>query len=266
MTIDPQLQADLRRRFNPDGSPLRNLQNTMTDILREVDAVCRRNNINYWLSSGTLIGAARHGGFIPWDDDLDIEMLRSDYLRFCSIAARELPPHLVLQNSDTDPMFLLGLAKIRDSRTSIKSTSQGLEQHYRFNGVFIDILPIEPSTSYLLHRVSGKLAYWGALAVNRFNGRRGDRLVRAVTQGLNGVLRAANRLVQPLAPGKRLRHVFPSTFPRPRMIDEIFPLTEITFEGHTFMAPGNTDAYLRRIYGDWTALPDLSRLEAHTVL
>lgn len=266
MTIDPQLQADLRRRFNPDGSPLRNLQETMTGILCEVDAVCRRNNITYWLSSGTLIGAARHGGFIPWDDDLDIEMLADDYRRFCAIAARELPPHLVLQNSATDPMFLLGLAKIRDTRTSIKSASKGLEQHYRFNGVFIDILPIEPSTSYLLHRISGKLAYWGALAVNRFSGRRGEGAVRAVTKGMNGILRLLNRMIQPLAPGQRLRHVFPSTFPKPRMLDELFPLTEITFEGHRFMAPADTDAYLRRIYGDWTALPDLSRIRTHTVL
>lgn len=266
MTVSPETQASLRRRFNPDGSPLRRLQMTMLDILTEIDGICRRNGIDYWLSSGTLIGAARHGGFIPWDDDLDIEMLAGDYRRFCQIASRELPPHLVLQNSSTDPMFLLGLAKIRDIRTNIRSTSRGLEQHYRFNGVFIDILPIEPSTSLILHRISGKIAYWGALAVNSFQGHPGSNAVRAVNRGANAILRGLNRFIQPLAPGRRLRHVFPSTFPKPRMSDEIFPLTEIEFEGHKFMAPANTDAYLRRIYGDWTALPDLTRLAAHTVL
>ena len=81
MTLDPAIESSLRARFNPPGSALRQAQLKMLDILVEVDRICRRNNISYWLSSGTLIGAARHGGFIPWDDDIDIEMLLPDYKR-----------------------------------------------------------------------------------------------------------------------------------------------------------------------------------------
>lgn len=68
---------ELRQRYNPDGSLLRRQQMRMLHILVEVDKICQRHNIRYWLSSGTLIGAVRHGGFIPWDDDLDIEMMRA---------------------------------------------------------------------------------------------------------------------------------------------------------------------------------------------
>ena len=68
------------QKFNPEGSLLRRQQMRMLDILLEVDKICKRHDIKYWLSSGTLIGALRHNGFIPWDDDLDIEMMRSDYL------------------------------------------------------------------------------------------------------------------------------------------------------------------------------------------
>ena len=68
-------QAALRQRFNPDGSLLRRQQMRMLELLIEVDRICKKHNIKYWLGSGTLIGAARHKGFIPWDDDLDIEML-----------------------------------------------------------------------------------------------------------------------------------------------------------------------------------------------
>ena len=66
--ISPELQFSLRQRFNPDGSPLRKHQILMLGMLKKIDAVCRENNIRYWLSSGTCIGALRHGGFIPWDE------------------------------------------------------------------------------------------------------------------------------------------------------------------------------------------------------
>ena len=75
------MDSELRKRFNPDGSLLRRQQLRMLELLEVIDVICRKHQIPYWLSSGTLIGAARHKGFIPWDDDLDIEMLRSDYLR-----------------------------------------------------------------------------------------------------------------------------------------------------------------------------------------
>ncbi len=264
--IDAKLNASLRARFNPEGSPLRDLQLRMLDILLEVDDICRRNHITYWLSSGTLIGAARHGGFIPWDDDLDIEMLAPDFRRFCSIARKELPEGLVLQNSETDPMFFLSLAKIRNEAIPIKSIDKALEQHYRYNGIFIDILPIEPSTSAVLHRVSGKVAYWGARAVNRSYGTSLAPFIRCINGFATAIFRGLNKAIQPLNPGKRLRHVFPSTFPRPRFAGDIFPLSEITFEGHKFFAPGNVDAYLTHIYGSWRDLPDLNKITVHTEL
>ena len=96
---------ELRKRFNPEGSLLRRQQMRMLDILIEVDKICKKHDIRYWLSSGTLIGAVRHNGFIPWDDDLDIEMMRSDYLRLMKVLPSELPEWLALQNDETDPNY-----------------------------------------------------------------------------------------------------------------------------------------------------------------
>ena len=81
-------QQMLRERFNPEGSPIRRQQLRMLDMLVAIDEICRRHDIQYWLSSGTLIGAIRHDGFIPWDDDLDIEMMRGDYLRLLKLPAQ----------------------------------------------------------------------------------------------------------------------------------------------------------------------------------
>ena len=83
--IDEKLQVELRDIFNPEGSDLRKLQLRILEILKFVDSVCKTHGIQYWLSSGTCLGAVRHGGFIPWDDDVDIEMFEKDYIRFCKI-------------------------------------------------------------------------------------------------------------------------------------------------------------------------------------
>ncbi|MBR2061575.1 MAG: LicD family protein, partial [Tidjanibacter sp.] len=75
----------LRARYNPDGSALRRDQLELLRMLQVVAEICQKHNISWWLSSGTLLGAARHGGFIPWDDDMDIVLLRKDYKRLAKI-------------------------------------------------------------------------------------------------------------------------------------------------------------------------------------
>ena len=75
-------QEELHKKYNPDGSDLRRMQMRMLDMLKEVDRICKKYDIPYWLSGGTLLGSVRHGGFIPWDDDLDIELMEDDFQRF----------------------------------------------------------------------------------------------------------------------------------------------------------------------------------------
>jgi len=96
---------------------LRRQQMRMLELLLEVDRICKKHHISYWLSSGTLIGAARHGGFIPWDDDLDIEMLLPDYKRLLEVLPQELPETMALQSVDTDKNYFFFYAKVRDRRS-----------------------------------------------------------------------------------------------------------------------------------------------------
>ena len=88
MSFDPD---ELRAKYNPKDSQLWRMQQRMLEVLEVLDDICRRNGISYWLSGGSMLGAVRHQGFIPWDDDLDIEMLRPDFERLMKILPHELP-------------------------------------------------------------------------------------------------------------------------------------------------------------------------------
>ena len=85
---------------------LRQAQLVMLRMLKIIDYICRKHDISYWMCSGTLLGAVRHKGFIPWDDDLDICMIREDYERFVKIAVNEFPEDMMLQTRETDPHYL----------------------------------------------------------------------------------------------------------------------------------------------------------------
>jgi lipopolysaccharide cholinephosphotransferase len=87
--------------YNPEGSVLRRAQMRMLEMLDVFVDICDRHNINYWLACGTLLGARRHQGFIPWDDDLDIVVMQRDYDKLLSILQEKLPEKFKLQASFT---------------------------------------------------------------------------------------------------------------------------------------------------------------------
>lgn len=271
MLISPQFQASLRTRFNPDGSPLRAHQLRMLEMLVYIDGLCRANGIPYWLSSGTLIGAVRHGGYIPWDDDVDIEMLHADYLRLVDAIARDTAPggtahgRYVLQTRATDKGYIFYYAKLRDTRSfMLEDTGLDATQHY--HGCYIDIFTLSPSSSRLLSRLSCKMLGTELKYLVRYGntGLRCRLLSGMMRTIVYPAMKLADRTGVMLTGSRRLRHTLPSYFPKERNAADLMPLTEIEFEGHSFLAPRDTDAYLRRIYGDYTQLPDIDKIVPHT--
>ena len=122
---------------------LRQLQLIQLEILKFFDNFCREHNLKYSLYAGSLLGAIRHHAFIPWDDDLDICMLREDYNRFIQIAPLEFPTDIFLQTQETDPSYdYLPLpCKVRDKNSLI--ISEGMENQKYQQGLFIDIFPTD---------------------------------------------------------------------------------------------------------------------------
>src|SRR5690606_8901345 len=100
-----------------DQDILRRLQLTQLEIMRFVDTICKEHNIKYTLYAGTALGAVRHGGFIPWDDDLDIAMERKEYEKFISIWNKIKPNGYHLQNSMVDDKSTINFVKVRKDNT-----------------------------------------------------------------------------------------------------------------------------------------------------
>ena len=110
-------------------------------LLKEIDRICRKYKIKYMIDSGTLLGAVRHQGFIPWDDDADIAMLREEYEKFRKVADELDPSICYFQDHDTDPEYRWGYGKLR--RTGTTYVRVGQEHLKCKTGVFIDVFPMD---------------------------------------------------------------------------------------------------------------------------
>ena len=119
----------------------RRMQLTELDMLVEFDRVCRENNLAYVLFGGSLLGAIRHQGYIPWDDDADIGMLREDYDCFKKHLNELNPSICYFQDHDTDPEYRWGYGKLR--RTGTKYIRVGQEHLKCKTGIFVDVFPMD---------------------------------------------------------------------------------------------------------------------------
>lgn len=117
------------------------VQKIELNILAELDRICRKHNINYTLAYGTLLGAIRHNGFIPWDDDVDVCMLRRDYEKFRKVCEEELDKKYFYQTNETDSEYYHLFDKIRANDTVFKESF--LEKYHIHHGVYIDIFPLD---------------------------------------------------------------------------------------------------------------------------
>ncbi len=127
--------------FNEDKT-VAAAQKVMLEILLEIHRICEKHNIPYTLIAGTLLGAVRHKGFIPWDDDCDIAMMREDYERFLLVAPKELSEDYFLQTKQTDKCYPLNFAKVRKNNTVLIETGETGEENYH-HGIFVDIFPFD---------------------------------------------------------------------------------------------------------------------------
>jgi lipopolysaccharide cholinephosphotransferase len=247
---------ELKRRYNPDGSKLHKVQRELTDILLVLAKICDENNIKWWLSSGTLLGAKRHKGFIPWDDDIDIVMLRKDFRRLEKILHKMKSDEFIYQSMLSDIDYVNTFGKFRKRKGEVKIT-RGRYRYLKYKGQFIDIFAIE-RTPYWAARAA-RVIYFNMQYPTIYIKTKWLRhiLIRLI-EGLRlGIINPVLRLLGLINPKGEYHYQMGTGWARHTFyLKDTFPLSTIEFEGHEFPAPRDVDAYLTNVYGDWRKLPD----------
>lgn len=262
----------MKNPLPPATGNLRAIQLRMLEILVEIDKICRKNNICYWITAGTLLGAVRHGGFIPWDDDIDICVPHRDFQRFQEVCLEQLPEWLYLQNKQTDPQSYIvggGLVKIRDKNSIVVESNDTFKVNYQ-KGIYIDIFECVNSAKipdriyhYLMRRVSCACwFYCEPRLLNIWN--IGRYILYPFSLAIHYPIL---RLLMCLGK-KNYYGLTPNRYDTgyQRSEETIYPCREIEFEGYKFMGPNDPDQYLKRCYGDYMQIPPEDKRMTHLVL
>ena len=133
--------SDLQLEYKSKEN-LRELQQVQAKMLEDIVDICEKESITYFLMYGTLLGAVRHQGFIPWDDDVDITMPIEDYRRFLRLGQEKLGDEYFLQTSMTDPNFNFGFTRIRKNNTTFLRTED--RSYHIHHGIWVDVFPLVP--------------------------------------------------------------------------------------------------------------------------
>ena len=246
---------------------LAEVQKKELSILCAIRDICEKHDIDYWLDGGTCLGAVRHRGFIPWDDDIDIAMREEDLPRFIEAAKEELPDGLFIQTKETDPTFNSPITKVRDKNSIIIEHGDDMSLPYN-KGLFVDIFPFVPYPN-ISRRLCKKIAK-GYCRANSILHKKHTYSWRSIAElfwfGAKKMCCFIVWKIVCLFTGKKA--YFSNTLAENgygimHEADAIFPTKPITFEGETFLGPANPDAYLKELFGDYMQLPPEEKRKGH---
>lgn len=268
--LDGNIFPDERHEMK---DPILKVQSILYRILCYFDLICRNHQLNYFLDAGTLLGAKRHNGFIPWDDDIDIIMPRGDYERFIAIAQRELPEDIFL-----DLIYIKNYpgdyyvpCKIRDRHTRINSVTYGHEAEIG-QGISIDIFPLDRYSKsktiffcqHWLKKIFRKLC--------RIKQRKNDynilyiKLINYLVYLYLFIFGSAYfRKPDTLFSNVDIIGLgYDTYFERYYEYDDIFPLREALFSKNKFFIPAKTEKILEIMYGiKYMTLPPIENRVTH---
>ena len=249
------------------SNELKAIHSLELEALTVIDQICRRHSIKYTLIDGSLLGAIRHNGFIPWDDDVDIAMLRDDLEKFKLICKTELPSKYFYQDMSTDPEYLYLFDKIRINNTLFKESY--LAEYNINHGVFIDIFPVDNvsdnkkeakkqfnSFIFLRHMFMAKY-----LSVKARKGKK--KIIAGLIKYLipNNTKKIRNKAFDIMCKYDKEKTKNVRIFPGPYVKKNVYcrkffdEVEDHKFENHNFLISKYYEQMLVNDYGNWRELP-----------
>lgn len=242
------------------------IQEISYQILIDFDNFCKKHNLTYYMTYGTLLGAVRHQDFIPWDDDIDVSMPREDYDRLLYSLYSDLPEHLILQHYKNTESYYLNFAKIFNKNTTVVEKSG--QYNYRIGGVYIDIFPIDGvGNSYIKavrkrKRLIGFLKFISISALKLDDKKRPfwKNILIKVSKQFN-YKKLQNKLEKKVKKYNYRDSSYVAMCIGQYRLGEIMSKDvygipkKIKFRDSYFNAPQDCEKYLTAIYGDYMQLP-----------
>ena len=249
---------------------IRPLQMRMLRIMEALDQTCREHGLSYGLFNGSLLGAVRHGGFIPWDDDMDICMPRPDSERFIAHSREWLPEPYEFVCAENDPNYPLPFGKVQDASTTL---IERLHLSY-LGGIYVDVFPLDGVPASWLPRhwqfwcygLLCRALYW----IHRDPYRHGhgpSSWIPLLTRRLTTMASLQQKIRRLLLKYDYGQATFVNDYSEGlhgvMTKERHATFAPISFEGKTFMGIKDTDAYLTQIYGDYMKIPDGDHQRQH---
>jgi lipopolysaccharide cholinephosphotransferase len=237
-----------------NNTTLENIQKRILRMAIKTRDILESENIPYFISYGTLLGAVRHKGFIPWDDDFDFVLFSDSYDKALKALRMNLPNDMFLEYFDSEPKYFHEWAHVKDLNSERDCTTFPQDGAYAHHGISIDLYKttLVPENEEALFKAKANLAYierrlkHDLISFDDYNNRKSNIL---------NIIKEEEDKVKNGYGSRELMYCFIKSYNDKMKKEELFPLKRYEFEGELFYGPNNYDILLKRCYGDYMSLP-----------
>lgn len=242
-----------------DNETLIKTQNRLLEMGIVITDILEKHNINYMLAFGTLLGAARHKGFIPWDDDFDLQIFDDDYDKAIKFLKEELPNNLFVEDEKSEPLYFHAWAHVKDLYSLTECELFPQDSFYCHKGISVDLYRIKKMPLFELDDFLYKEN------INYLNRRKQKGLIKEEEYKVRA--KKATTTISTTSKEKETKRSilgFVSSYNNYYYeIEDVFPLSPIAFCEHYFMSPNNYDKILTSTYGNYMKLPPKEKQRNH---
>lgn len=240
-------------------SDIKKVQTRLLEMGKTISRILEKHNIPYMLAYGTLLGAIRHDGFIPWDDDFDFYLFDDTYQMAIECLKNELPSDLFLENQNSEPRYFHAWAHVKDLHSLTSCTEFPQDNEYTHKGISVDL--------YMCKKIESKnLAEYLNEENYRYINRRYNIGLMTKDEFHSRMMQLQKKRQNPIQYLGKSEFIYGTinAYNHKYMeIEEVFPLKKHVFEDTEFYVPNKSEEILTNIYGDYLELPPIEKRQSH---